>query len=163
MDKENIIISIIIVLCIAAAVAAYGITNSNNPIFSDLSSMAGGDSSGHGLGNNSTLKSGSGSSVATTTGGGSGTGSGSGSGSGGSGGGSGGGQGQGTRLSYSQAQSIANSGVGIEGAYTGSGYYSQGYWIFLIYDSNGNPILDPDTGNQATIAVNDATGMTERV
>ena len=39
MEKSNIIISIIIVLCIAAAVAAYGITNSNNPIFSDLSSM----------------------------------------------------------------------------------------------------------------------------
>ncbi|MGX8694410.1 MAG: endoglucanase [Methanobrevibacter sp.] len=154
MDKENIIISIIIVLCIAAAVAAYGITNSNNPIFSDLSSMAGGDSSDHGLGNNSTIKHGTGSSVATTTGGGSGTGSGSGSGSGGSGGGSGG-QGQGTRLSYSQAQSIANNAIQVEGAYAGNGYYTQGYWIFTIYDANGNQI--------DSIGVNDATGQTERV
>ena len=39
MDKANIIISIIIVLCVAAAVAAYGITNSDSPIFSDLSSI----------------------------------------------------------------------------------------------------------------------------
>ena len=50
---------------------------------------------------------GSGSGSGSGIGSGSGTGSGSGSGSGGSGGGSGG-QGQGTRLSYSQAQSIAN-------------------------------------------------------
>ena len=157
MDKENIIISIIIVLCIAAAVAAYGITNSNNPIFSDLSSMAGGDSSGHGLGNNSTSKTGSGSSVATTTGsGGSGTGSGgSGSGSGGSGSGSGGGQYQGTRLSYSQAFNIASGAISVEGAHLGNGYYTQGYWVFPVLDANGNQV--------DSIGVNDATGKTERV
>ena len=39
MDKSNIIISIIIVICIAAGVAAYGITNSENPIFSNLNSL----------------------------------------------------------------------------------------------------------------------------
>ena len=50
MDKANIIISIIIVLCIAAAVTAYGLTNSNNPIFSDLSSMGSNDDTGDGLG-----------------------------------------------------------------------------------------------------------------
>ncbi|MBQ6512200.1 endoglucanase [Methanobrevibacter sp.] len=159
MDKENIIISIIIVLCIAAAVAAYGLTNSNNPIFSDLSSMAGGDSSGHGLGNNSTAKTGSGSSVATTTtsSGGSGTGSGgSGSGSGGSGSGSGGGgSGSNTRLSYSEATSIANSAIQVEGAYAVYQGFSDGMWIFRIYDSEGN-VVDG-------IGVVDATGMTERV
>ncbi|MEE3489358.1 MAG: hypothetical protein VZR10_00665 [Methanobrevibacter sp.] len=68
MDKANIIISIIVVLCIAAAVTAYGITNSDNPIFSDLSSMGANDNTGNGLGNNTTLNNNSGSSVATTDG-----------------------------------------------------------------------------------------------
>ena len=170
MEKENIIISIIIVLCIAAAVAAYGITNSNNPIFSDLSSMSSSDPSGTGIGNNTTLHNGSGSSVATTTGGSSGTGSGSSSSgsssrgsssgsssSGSSSGGSqsGGGSSSSTHLSYSQAQSIANGAIEVEGAYAGSGRYSDGYWIFTIYDADGNAI--------SSIGVNDATGMTERV
>lgn len=44
MDKSNIIISIIIVICIAAGVAAYGITNSENPIFSNLNSLDSGSS-----------------------------------------------------------------------------------------------------------------------
>ena len=35
MDKANLIISIIIVLCIATAVAAYGIINNQDAIFSD--------------------------------------------------------------------------------------------------------------------------------
>ena len=66
MDKANIIISIIIVLCIAAAVTAYGITNTDNPIFSNLSSM-GANNNGNGLGNNTTLANNS-SSVAVTAG-----------------------------------------------------------------------------------------------
>ena len=78
MDKANIIISIIVVLCIAAAVTAYGITNSDNPIFSDLSSMGANDNTGNGLGNNTTLNN-TGSSVATTDGSSSSTGSESGS------------------------------------------------------------------------------------
>ena len=172
MDKENIIISIIIVLCIAAAVAAYGLTNSNNPIFSDLSSMAGGDSSGHGPGNNSTIKH-NGSSVATTAGsgssgtssGGSGSSSGgSGSGSGGSGGGSGGsgggdsgggGSGSSTHLSYAEALSIASGAIGEEGAHAEYDRFESGMWIFKIYDSHGNHV--------DTIGVDDATGMTNRV
>ena len=170
MDKANIIISIIIVLCVAAAVAAYGLTNNDNPIFSGLSSMSS-NPAGSGVGNNSTAHhNGTGHSVATTAGSGSGSassgsgsgGSSSGSGTGGgssdSGGGSsdgGGGSGQSTRLSYSQAQSIASGAIGIEGGYTGSGYYSGGYWIFPIYDADGNHV--------DTIGVNDATGMTERV
>ena len=55
MDKSNIIISIIIVICIAAGVAAYGITNSENLIFSNLNSLdSGSGDSGNGIGNNST-------------------------------------------------------------------------------------------------------------
>lgn len=52
LEKENIIISIIIVLCIAAAVAAYGITNTEDPIFSDLASMDSNDNSESGIHNN---------------------------------------------------------------------------------------------------------------
>ena len=170
MDKENIIISIIIVLCIAAAVAAYGLTNSNNPIFSDLSSMSGSDSSGHGPGNNSTLKHNTSSNVATTAGSGSsgssgssssGSGSGSGSSSGGSsgggsgGGGSGGGSGSGTHLSYAQALNIVNGALGEEGVHAEYDRFENGYWIFRIYDASGNHV--------DSIGVNDATGMTERV
>ena len=52
MEKENLIISIIIVVCIAAAVAAYGITNSDSPVFSDLTSMGANDNGGNSVGNN---------------------------------------------------------------------------------------------------------------
>ena len=90
MDKANIIISIIIVLCIATAVAAYGIINNPNAVFSDLASMDSGSGSGgsNGIGNNtshtsSPTSSGSGSSSGSSSGSGS-SGSGSGSGSGGS-------------------------------------------------------------------------------
>ena len=55
MEKSNIIISIIIVICIAAGVAAYGITNSENPVFSNLNSVdSGSGDSGDGVGNNTT-------------------------------------------------------------------------------------------------------------
>ena len=68
MDKANIIISIIIVLCVAAAVAAYGITNSDNPIFSDLTSMFSSDNdAGNGIGNNTVTGNGSGDTIATTS------------------------------------------------------------------------------------------------
>ncbi|WP_409198356.1 endoglucanase [Methanobrevibacter acididurans] len=57
MDHANIIISVIVVLCIAAGVTAYGLTNPDNA-FSDLAgftpsadSLA---STGNGLGNNTT-------------------------------------------------------------------------------------------------------------
>nr|WP_295163144.1 endoglucanase [uncultured Methanobrevibacter sp.] len=169
MDKANIIISIIIVLCIAAAVAAYGITNSDNPIFSDLSSMTA-NNGGNGLGNNTTAGNGSGhspSSVATTNGG-SGAGgasdggASSGSSSSGSsydsgsynGGNSNSGSDSGSSsggMSYGTAQSIANSRISEPGCYAGGGQYSNGMWIFIIYDENGN--------NVGTISV-DANGNT---
>ena len=168
MDKANIIISIIVVLCIAAAVAAYGITNSDNPIFSDLSSMGANDDD-NGLGNNTTLTDGnststvatSGSSVSSGSGSSSGSsssgsssGSHSGSSSSGSGSGSGSGSSTKTKLSYSSAKSIANSAILEEGCYAGSGYYSGGYWYFTVYDADGNAVDG--------IAVNDATGHTDR-
>ena len=153
MDKANIIISIIIVLCIAAAVAAYGLTNTNNPIFSDLSSMGANNPSDNGLGNNTAVTNGS-STPTTTTSSGSSTGSGSGS-SGSSSSGSGSGSSSSTKLSYSTAKAIASDAIAEEGCYAGSGYYSNGYWIFTIYDADGNAV--------DSIGVNDATGMTERV
>ena len=181
LDKANIIISIIIVLCIAAAVAAYGITNSDSPIFSGLSSMSANDH-GNGLGNNTTHGNGTGSSVATTHGsagssnsgsssGSSGAGSGvatsSGSSNGGSSSNSGSGSSSssggssssssssGTHLSYSSAQSIANSAVGEPGCYAGSVYYSGGYWYATIYDQDGNAV--------DSIGINDATGSVGRM
>ena len=164
MDKANIIISIIIVICVAAAVAAYGITNSDNPIFSNLPSMAGNDNPGTGTGNNTTHLNNTGSTA--TTSGSSGSNSGSGGSSSGSNSGSGsdsggssynnggssdnnggsssdnGGSSSSTQLSYSSAQSIANGAVSEPGCYAGGGYYSDGYWYFTIYDENGNCTLE---------------------
>ncbi|WP_295722103.1 endoglucanase [uncultured Methanobrevibacter sp.] len=49
MEKSNIIISVIIVLCIAAGVTAYGVTSENNGIFKTLQGI-GSDSSNDGSG-----------------------------------------------------------------------------------------------------------------
>ncbi len=178
MEKSNIIISIIIVLCIAAAVAAYGITNSDNPIFSDLSSMQGKDT-GHGLGNNSSINKTNGSSSVASTAGSAGSSS---SDSGYSDGGSSSGSdssdyssssssssnsnsnsyssdsssssSSGTSLSYSDAQSIAAGAVSEPGCYAGGGYYSDGYWYFTVYDQDGNAV--------DSISVSDSSGATGR-
>ena len=40
MDNSNIIISVIIVLCIAAGVTAYGITEGDNAVFNDLTGFS---------------------------------------------------------------------------------------------------------------------------
>ena len=82
MEKSNIVITIIIVLCIATAVAAYGIINNPNAMFSDLASMGSGSGNGHGPGNNTTQVKNPASSGSGSSGSGSG-----GSSSGGSGGG----------------------------------------------------------------------------
>ena len=165
MEKSNIIISIIIVLCIAAAVAAYGITNSNNPIFSDLSSMNSNDNLGDGIGNNSTVgnssntatssgSSNGGSSNGVSSGGSSSSGSHQSSSSSSSRSSSGGSSSGTAKLSYATAKSIANGAVGEPGCYAGSGYYSGGYWYFTILDEDGKAV--------DTISVNDATGATGR-
>ncbi len=176
MEKSNIIISIIIVLCIAAAVAAYGITNSDNPIFSDLSSMQGKDT-GHGLGNNSSInKTNGSSSVASTAGSASSSSSDSDYSDGGSSSGSdssdyssssssssnsnsyssdsSSSSSSGTSLSYSDAQSIAAGAVSEPGCYAGGGYYSDGYWYFTVYDQDGNAV--------DSISVSDSSGATGR-
>jgi hypothetical protein len=179
LEKENIIISIIIVLCIAAAVAAYGITNSDSPIFSDLSSMSASDKNpGSGVGNITSTHNGSGSSVASTHGSSSGSGSSSsgsdsgtgtsdsgtgtsdsGSGSSNSGSNDNGGnspnQESTTSLSYSDAQSIADSSVSQDGCYAGNVYYSEGYWYATIYDENGTAV--------DSIGIEDASGGVNRM
>lgn len=53
MEKSNIIISIIIVICIAAGVTAYGLTSDDNGIFKSLQGI-GTNTHGTGIGNNST-------------------------------------------------------------------------------------------------------------
>ena len=157
MDKANIIISIIVVLCIAAAVAAYGITNSDNPIFSDLSSMGANDNAGNGIGNSSNLNNGS--SVAVSTGSSSSDSSGSGSGSSGSSSGgsssdsgssgsgsssssgsSDSGSSSSSKVSASTIKSDAWNHIGEEGSYPGTPYYSDPYWFVTIYDSNGSAV-----------------------
>jgi hypothetical protein len=164
LEKSNIIISIIIVLCIAAAVAAYGITSSDNPVFSNLSSM-GSNNANHGPGNHTATTNGS---HSATTGGSSNSGGSSDSGSGGSsnsGGssdsGSGGGSdsgspsnsGSGTDnndgggsdntptqsdVSGTTVQNDAWGYISQEGCYPGTPYQSGDYWIVPIYDESDN-------------------------
>lgn len=160
MDKSNIIISIIIVICIAAGVAAYGITNSENPVFSNLNSVdSGSGDSGNGIGNNtthhdsqSTNSHGSGNG-GTGTGSGSGVSSGSGSGSSssfGSGSGSGSGSGRGhhptpsptpstPKITSGEAKSIANQNIEAVGWYAGTPTLSadKTVWYVPIFDQNG--------------------------
>lgn len=153
MNKSDMIISIIIVLCIAAGVIAYGLTNSDNTIFSDLSSMGSGDNNGDGIGNNTTngtgvgtgtgSSSGSGSSSSGSGSSGSGTGSSGGSGgsSGGSGSGSGGGSGGNSEtVTYDEAISIANANIAQEGWHASTAYRSGDYWIVTIVDADGNRV-----------------------
>lgn len=158
MDKSNIIISIIIVICIAAGVAAYGITNSENPVFSNLNNVdSGSGDSGNGIGNNtthhdsqSTNSHGSGNG-GTGTGSGSGVSSGSGSGSSSSSGsGSGSGSGRGhhptpsptpstPKITSGEAKSIANQNIEAVGWYAGTPTLSadKTVWYVPIFDQNG--------------------------
>ena len=166
MDKSNLIISIIVVLCIAAAVAAYGIINNLDAVFSDLASMNSGyGNGGNGIGDNttqlgtSTSSDGSGSGGSSSGGNGAGSGSGSGSSSGGSGSGSGSGSGGGSssgpNYSSSQNRSIANSHIGESGCYAGTPSYSGGYWYVTIYNSTDNSAVDG-------FVINDRNGFVSR-
>lgn len=156
MDKSNIIISIIIVICIAAGVAAYGITNSENPIFSNLNSLySGSGDSGNGIGNNTThhdspSTSSQGSGVSSSSGSGSGSSSGSGSGSG-SGSVSGGGSHHtpytphhpsSPKITSEQAKEIANQHIEQSGWYAGTPTLSadRTVWYVPIYDQSGNTV-----------------------
>ena len=161
MENSNIIISIIIVLCIAAGVTAYGISEGDNAVFSDLSGFSP-DSSSSSTDNNGiqnvstdTQTDGTGSSVSTgSTGTSSGTGGGSSSGgsssstgtgtsSGTSSGTGGSGSGNGTaptqnKISSSEAQSIASQYIEAEGAYVGNVKDDGTQYICYIYNAEGS-------------------------
>lgn len=133
MEKSNMIISIIIVLCIAAGVTAYGVTNSNNGFFKTLQEV--GSDAGTGPGNvslNTSNNDGNGNSEGTSD---SGSGSGS-SGSSGSGGSnSGGGGADPTVATYT----ITTQND--DGGYTISYYNAYDEKIgFIRYDAEGNQI-----------------------
>ena len=123
MDKANLIISIIIVLCIATAVAAYGIINNDNAIFSDLSSLNPSDTGndgGNGIGN-------------TTNN--------SGDSNGGTGSGSSGGSTQSRVHTQSQIKAIATSHIAESGCYAGTPSYSNGYWYVRVYNSTDGSVV----------------------
>jgi len=164
MDNSNIIISVIIVLCIAAGVTAYGISEGDNAVFNDLTGFSPdsssssdnginnifgsdtGDGTGSDVSNGGSSGS-SGSSGGTNSNGGSnsgsgsrsGSGSGSSSGSGGSSGGSGG-QGQ-SKISPEQAKSIVNNNfIGEAGAYVSNVKDDGTQYICYISDANGTVV-----------------------
>ena len=154
MDNSNIIISVIIVLCIAAGVTAYGISEGDNAVFNDLTGFSpdssGSDSNGindiFGTDANGGSDSGSGSSSGGNgaNGGTSSGGSGSGSGSGGSGSGSGGsgsgGQGS-TKISPDRAKSIVNNNfIGEPGAYVSNVKDDGTQYICYISNANGTVV-----------------------
>ena len=146
MEKSNIIISIIIVLCIAAAVTAYGLTNNDDAIFSDLANMGSSDSGDDGIGDSS----GGSSNGASSSGG-----SGSGSSRGGSGGGSGsGGGGDSKGITQAGAKEIAQKHISQAGCTAGVPYLRGNEWKVPVYDSHGNQV--------DTISVNRYTGAVGR-
>ena len=160
MDNSNIIISVIIVLCIAAGVTAYGISEGDNAVFTDLSgfspdsSNSGSDGIGNASMNNS--NNGSGSLISAPANGGS-TGSG-GSGSGGSGGGSGGSRGgsQTTDIGYDaslkKAQALAGNAAFVSSTDAGT------YRIF--YFKKSMPVTEQSnyTTDTFAISIDKATG-----
>ena len=160
VDNSNIIISVIIVLCIAAGVTAYGISEGDNAVFTDLSgfspdsSNSGSDGIGNASMNNS--NNGSGSLISAPANGGS-TGSG-GSGSGGSGGGSGGSGGgsQTTDIGYDaslkKAQALAGNAAFVSSTDAGT------YRIF--YFKKSMPVTEQSnyTTDTFAISIDKATG-----
>ena len=150
MDNSNIIISIIIVLCIAAGVTAYGISEGNNAVFNDLTGFtpSGSDSGSNGLGdlfgNNSNQGTDSGSSTgASTTPNNGGSGSNGGSSNGGTGTGNGGNSNQSqpvNKISAQEAQTIASQYIGEPGAYVSNVKDDGTEYICYISDSNGTVV-----------------------
>ena len=150
MDNSNIIISIIIVLCIAAGVTAYGISEGNNAVFNDLTGFtpSGSDSGSNGLGdlfgNNSNQGTDSGSSTgASTTPNNGGSGSNGGSSNGGSSTGNGGNSNQSqpvNKISAQEAQTIASQYIGEPGAYVSNVKDDGTEYICYISDSNGTVV-----------------------
>lgn len=129
MDNSSIIISVVIVLCIAAGVTAYGLTNDSNTVFNDLSGFTPDEQGNTGIGNNSTGLEGTDSGTGTGTSSGSGTGSSSSSSSSSSS----------TKhnVSPEKAKKIAE-GAGWDGCWCYSvKYNSHGYYTCLLKDAKG--------------------------
>ena len=162
MNNSNIIVSIIIVLSIAAGVTVYGLNEGDNAVFSDLTGFtpASSDSGSNGLGdlisndsnqqnsgmNGVSSPSSSGSSSSRSSGGsssnggsGSGSSSSGGSGSGSSGSSSGGSQTP-TKISSSQAKSIASGFIEEDGAYVSNVKDDGSMYICYISDANGEVV-----------------------
>ena len=129
MDNSSIIISIVIVLCIAAGVTAYGLTNDSNTVFNDLSGFTPDEQGNTGIGNNSTGLEGADSGTGTGTSSGSGTGSSSSSSSSSSS--------EKHNVSPEKAKKIAE-GAGWEGSWCYSvEYNTDGYYTCLLKDKKG--------------------------
>ena len=149
MDNSNIIISVIIVLCIAAGVTAYGISEGDNAVFNDLTGFSPDSSSSDNNGLNDIFgtdanggagSDGSSGSSSGNNGAGGGTssgGSGSGSGSGGSGSGSGSGT---TKITPDKARSIASGFIGEAGAYVSNVKDDGTMYICYISNSTGDVV-----------------------
>ena len=134
MDNSSILISVIIVLCIAAGVTAYGLTNDSNTVFNDLAGFTPDASGDTGIGNNSTNGTGSiGTGTASGSSSGSYSSSSSNSGSGGK---------SGPTITPSRARYLAESAARSDGwtaAYcTSATYDSGGYYYCVLRDNAGN-------------------------
>ena len=139
MDNSSIIISIVIVLCIAAGVTAYGLTNDSNTVFNDLSGFTPDEQGNTGIGNNSTGLEGIGNNSTGLEGADSGTGTGtsSGSGTGSSSSSSSSSSSEKHNVSPEKAKKIAE-GAGWEGSWCYSvKYNSGGYYTCLLKDAKG--------------------------
>ncbi|MCL2686931.1 MAG: endoglucanase [Methanobrevibacter sp.] len=132
MRNSNIIISVIIVLCIAAGVSAYGILNPDANIVNLQGFTSDGsndlDTSGDGIGDDST---GDSTGVIGSSNPNSGSGSGGASNSGSSGV---------SMISSSQAKSIASSAIQQEGCSPGTPKKSGNTWIVPVLDENGTQV-----------------------
>ena len=165
MNNSNIIVSIIIVLSIAAGVTVYGLNEGDNAVFSDLTGFtpASSDSGSNGLGDlisndsnqqnsgmngvsspsssgRSSSGSSGGSSGGSSSNGGSGSGSSSSGGSGSGGSGSSGGSQTPTKISSSQAKSIASGFIEEDGAYVSNVKDDGSMYICYISDANGEVV-----------------------
>ena len=166
MNNSNIIVSIIIVLSIAAGVTVYGLNEGDNAVFSDLTGFtpASSDSGSNGLGDlisndsnqqnsgmngvsspsssgsSSSGSSGGSSSSGSSSNGGSGSGSSSSGGSGSGGSGSSGGSQTPTKISSSQAKSIASGFIEEDGAYVSNVKDDGSMYICYISDANGEVV-----------------------
>lgn len=160
MNNSNIIVSIIIVLSIAAGVTVYGLNEGDNAVFNDLTgfSPASSDSGSQGIGDlvandssqgqgssvsngvSSPSSSGSSSSGSSGSSGGSGSGSGSSGGSGSGGSGSSGGSQTPTKISSSQAKSIASGFIEEDGAYVSNVKDDGSMYICYISNADGEVV-----------------------